>query len=68
MELLRHTDGKLGVHVTAEVDSRKTNAKEVLKDLQETVIPEIVNNYGLQVDYKGKAEEEEAVTEEDAKS
>ena len=58
LELLRHTDARLGVHVTAEVDSKKTNAKEVLKDLQETVIPEIVKQYGLQVDYKGKAEEE----------
>ncbi len=58
LELLRHTDGKLGVHVTAEVDAKKTNAKEVLKKLQETVIPDIVNAYGLQVDYKGKAEEE----------
>ena len=58
LELLRHTDAKLGVHVTAEVDAKKTNANEVLKKLQQTVIPEIVNEYGLQVTYKGKAEEE----------
>ncbi len=58
LELLRHTDGKLGVHVTAEVDAKKTNANEVLDDLQESVIPEIVNAYDLQVSYKGKAEEE----------
>ena len=58
LELLRHTDAKLGVHVTAEVDAKKTNANEVLKKLQQTVIPEIVNEYGLQVSYKGKAEEE----------
>jgi multidrug efflux pump subunit AcrB len=58
LELLRHTDAKLGVHVTAEVDSKKTNANEVLKKLQESVIPEIVNEYDLQVDYKGRAEEE----------
>ena len=58
LELLRHTDAKLGVHVTAEVDAKKTNANEVLKKLQQTVIPKIVNEYGLQVTYKGKAEEE----------
>jgi len=58
LELLRHTDAKLGVHVTAEVDAKKTNANEVLKKLQQSVIPEIVNEYGLQVSYKGKAEEE----------
>ena len=58
LELLRHTDAKLGVHVTAEVDAEKTNANEVLRKLQETVTPEIMNEYGLQVTYKGKAEEE----------
>jgi multidrug efflux pump subunit AcrB len=62
LELLRHTDAKLGVHVTAEVDAKKTNANEVLKKLQETVIPEIANEYGLQVTYKGKAEEERETT------
>ena len=62
LELLRHTDGKLGVHVTAEVDAEKTNANEVLEKLQETVIPQIVSTYGLQVTYKGKAEEERETT------
>jgi len=58
LELLRHTDTKLGVHVTAEVDAKKTNANEVLKKLQQTVIPGILKDYGLQVSYKGRAEEE----------
>ena len=58
LELLRHTDAKLGVHVTAEVNAKITNANEVLEKLQETVIPEIISNYGLQVNYKGRAEEE----------
>ena len=58
LELLRHTDRKLGVHVTAEVDSRRTNAREVLQSLQRTVIPEVLQKYGLQVSYKGRAEEE----------
>ncbi len=58
LELLRHTDAKMGVHVTAEVNARKTNANEVLEKLQQTKIPEIVDKYGLQVTYKGRAEEE----------
>jgi len=58
LELLRHTDAKLGVHVTAEVDAKKTNANEVLKKLQQSVIPDILKKYGLQVTYKGRAEEE----------
>lgn len=58
LELLRHTDSKLGVHITAEVNAKKTNANEVLKKLQQTVIPDILKDYGLQVTYKGRAEEE----------
>ena len=48
----------MGVHVTAEVNAKVTNANAVLASLKETVIPDIVNKYGLQVSYKGRAEEE----------
>ncbi len=58
LELLRHTDAKLGVHVTAEVNAKITNANEVLEKLQQSAIPEILKKYGLQVTYKGRAEEE----------
>jgi len=58
LELLRHTDAKLGVHVTAEVNAKKTNANEVLEKLQQSVIPDLLSKYGLQVTYKGRAEEE----------
>ncbi len=58
LELLRHTDAKMGVHVTAEVNAKKTNANEVLDKLQQSTIPDIVAKYGLQVSYKGRAEEE----------
>lgn len=58
LELLRHTNAKLGVHVTAEVNARKTNANDVLTTLQQSTIPDIIQEYGLQVSYKGKAEEQ----------
>lgn len=58
LELLRHTNAKLGVHVTAEVNAKKTNANDVLKTLQQSTIPDIIQKYGLQVSYKGKAEEQ----------
>ena len=67
LELLRHTNAKLGVHVTAEVNAKKTNANDVLDKLQQTTIPEIVQKYGLQVTYKGKAEEQRE-TSSDMKS
>ena len=62
LELLRHTDAKLGVHVTAEVNAEITNANEVLEKLQQSAIPEILKKYGLQVSYKGRAEEERETT------
>jgi multidrug efflux pump subunit AcrB len=48
----------MGVHVTAEVNAKITNANDVLTSLQQSTIPDIVNKYGLQVSYKGRAEEE----------
>lgn len=62
LEVLRHTDAKMGVHVTAEVNAKVTNANEVLGELQKYAIPDIVNKYGLQVSYKGRAEEERETT------
>ncbi len=58
LELLRHTDAQLGVHITADVDSTVTNANDVLASLQENIIPRIVDKYSLSVSYKGKAEEQ----------
>lgn len=58
LELLRHTDGRLGVHVTADVDSAITNANQVLSELDAEIIPELMKRHGIQVDYKGKAQEQ----------
>lgn len=58
LELLRHTDGKLGVHVTADVDQSITNANQVLASIQSEVMPDLLGRFGLQVQYKGKAEEQ----------
>ncbi|MCP5162655.1 MAG: efflux RND transporter permease subunit [Hahellaceae bacterium] len=58
LDLLRHTDGRLGVHVTAEVDNSQTNANEVLDQLQAETIPQLITRYGVIVNYKGKAEEQ----------
>lgn len=58
LDLLRHTDGQLGVHITGDVDATVTNTNEVLSALQASVIPRIQEQYGLSVSYKGKAEEQ----------
>jgi len=58
LEILRHTDARMGVHVTAEVNAKVTNANEVLDSLKADFIPALADHYGLKVSYKGRAEEE----------
>lgn len=58
LEVLRHINTQLGVHVTADVDAKVTNANEVLQRLKVDFIPEITGKYGLEVNFKGRAEEQ----------
>ncbi len=58
MELLRHTDGRLGVHVTADVDPARTNANKVLAALSETTLPDLAARQGISYSLEGKAEEQ----------
>ncbi|WP_323127257.1 efflux RND transporter permease subunit [Marinobacter sp. JSM 1782161] len=64
LALLRHTDGQLGVHVTADVDPEVTNANQVVADLQADVIPELQSRYGVLTRFEGKAEEQRETGED----
>lgn len=58
LELLRHTDGRLGIHVTADVDPTRTNANQVTAQLEESFLPDLVQQFGINYSLKGKAEEQ----------
>lgn len=58
LELVRHTDGKLGLHVTAGVNSEQNNANAIVEDLQQQFLSEISSRYGVSIDLKGRAEEQ----------
>jgi len=58
LELLRHTGGQLGIHVTSEVNAAVNNANEILGDMEKNYFPDLVSRYGLNIDLKGKAEEQ----------
>ena len=58
LELLRHTDGQLGIHVTSEVNTTVNNANNILSDLEKSYFPDLISQYGLHIDLKGKAEEQ----------
>ncbi|RMF19041.1 MAG: efflux RND transporter permease subunit [Gammaproteobacteria bacterium] len=58
LELLRHTDGRLGVHVTAEVDTNQANANVILGELSERFLKPISQELGFDYVFKGRAEEQ----------
>lgn len=55
---LRHTDGRMGVHVTADVDTDLTNANDIIAQLRQGALPDIMARHGTRAEFKGKAEEQ----------
>lgn len=58
LELVRHTEGKLGLHVTAGVNPDENNANVILEDMQSGFLDQIRSQYGVNIDLKGRAEEQ----------
>ncbi|KZZ31097.1 efflux RND transporter permease subunit [Oleiphilus sp. HI0086] len=58
LELVRHTEGKLGLHVTASVNPDLNNANQIIAELQEEFLPNLSIEYGIKIDLKGRAEEQ----------
>ena len=57
-DVLRHTDSKLAIHVTATVDASLNNSNEILAALQKSLLPDLTSRYGVTVDFEGRAEEQ----------
>ncbi len=64
MQALRHTDGKLTVHVTAEVDTQLSNANRILATVREDVMPGIMQKYGVQWSFEGTSKDEKITLDE----
>src|SRR5690606_31595187 len=47
LEILRHTGGKLGIHVTADVDASVTNANTILTGLADNELQAIAADHGI---------------------
>ncbi len=54
-EALRHAEGALAVEVLAAVDSARANTNEVLAGLAEATMPALVQKYGVQWSFEGRA-------------
>lgn len=59
MQALRHTDTRLAVHVTAEVDTTQANTNRILASLAENYLPTLQQKYGLVWSFEGTAADEE---------
>jgi multidrug efflux pump subunit AcrB len=57
-DVLRHTDTKLAIHVTATVDAAINNSANIIANLEEKILPDIVSRYGVNVAFEGRAEEQ----------
>ena len=57
-DVLRHTDSKLAIHVTATVDASLNNSNEILATLQKDLLPDLTSRYGVTVGFEGRAEEQ----------
>jgi len=55
---LRREDGLRQVAVTADVDTTVTTSNIALGTVARTIVPEIKEKYGIEIDFKGKAEEQ----------
>ena len=55
---LRHVDGRLAVTVYADVDKRAANANAIRAQLREQILPGLVQSYGLNWEFTGRAEDQ----------
>ncbi len=57
-DVLRHSNGKLAIHVTATVDSDLNNSDEIINTLEKEFIANLSSRYGVDVVFEGRAEEQ----------
>ena len=53
---IHHYKGELSISVTAEVDKTTSNPNKILQKLEETVIPQLINKYGISYSLEGQSE------------
>ncbi|MFW5447901.1 MAG: efflux RND transporter permease subunit, partial [Methylophagaceae bacterium] len=57
-DVLRHSDNKLAIHITATVDADLNNTDEIIQLLEKDFLPKLSSRYGVDVAFEGRAEEQ----------
>ena len=56
---LRHHEGSLAVRPTADVDSQVANSNRIIADLENNLVPQLRERYGVQTAFGGQAADQE---------
>ena len=63
-EVLRHTDGRLSLRVSGDVDPALNNANTVIAALEADVLPRLVRRHGVEYGFEGRrADQEETLAD-----
>ncbi|MGE0622378.1 MAG: efflux RND transporter permease subunit [Pseudomonadales bacterium] len=61
IDVIRHTDGRMAVSVSANVDPEQANAMSITESLTEKVVPAILDRHHLTFGLGGKSEQDQVV-------
>ncbi len=54
-EALRHAEGRLAIEVSTEVDARVNNANQILASLDQSILPQLASQYGIDYSFTGRS-------------
>lgn len=57
-EVIRHSDGEMAVNVMADIDTDNQNVSDLIKQMEETILPGITQKYPVQYSFEGKNADE----------
>ena len=58
IDTIRHTDGQMSIRLSADVDEEVANAMAVVEDVEENIVPTILDRYNLKFGLGGKSEQD----------
>ena len=64
LDTLKRVDGQLAVQISADVDETVNNANQIVAQLEQELLPDLQQRYGLRYDYEGRSAEQQSMQAE----
>ena len=64
LDTLKRVDGQLAVQISADVDETVNNANQIVARLEQELLPDLQQRYGLRYDYEGRSAEQQSMQAE----